>query len=65
MIFHSHIIDLFNLRASDKARVSISFFLIISLYFLIFNFIIFIIITISSFVLITSASYPNPHILYP
>ena len=31
-IFYSHIIDLFNLRASDKARVSISFFLIISLY---------------------------------
>lgn len=30
MIFHPHIIDLFNLRASDKARVSISFFLIIS-----------------------------------
>lgn len=26
-IFYSHIIDLFNLRASDKARVSISFFL--------------------------------------
>lgn len=36
MIFHPHIIDLFNLRASDKARVSISFFLIISLYLLIF-----------------------------
>lgn len=55
-------IDLFNLRASDKARVSISFFLIISLYLLIFIFIVFI---ISSFVLIAPASYPNPHILYP
>ncbi len=61
-IFYSHIIDLFNLRASDKARVSISFFLIISLYLLIFIFIIFI---ISSFVLITPTSYSNQHILYP
>lgn len=55
-------IDLFNLRASDKARVSISFFLIISLYLLIFIFIIFI---ISSFALIAPTSYSNQHILYP
>ena len=48
--------------ASDKARVSISFFLIISLYLLIFIFIIFI---ISSFVLITPTSYSNQHLLYP
>lgn len=62
MIFHPHIIDLFNLRASDKARVSISFFLIISLYLLIFIFIIFI---ISSFALIAPTSYSNQHIIYP